>query len=53
MCFQYTILMCEIYDLWSNKFCMSSIIKSWNIKFMMEVAKVAYVRLHIYIVGLI
>jgi len=35
MCFQCTILMCEMYESWMNEFCMISIIKSWNAKFAM------------------
>jgi hypothetical protein len=36
MCFQWMILACETYKLWMNKFCMISIIKSWNAKFVMN-----------------
>jgi hypothetical protein len=32
-CFQCTILMCDMYKLWMNKFCMNSITKSWDVKF--------------------
>jgi len=35
MCFQCTISMCEMYELWMNKICMISIIKLWNVKFVM------------------
>jgi hypothetical protein len=35
MCFQYTILMRETYELWLNEFCTISITKSWNVKFTM------------------
>jgi hypothetical protein len=35
MCFQYTILAGEIYELWLNEFWMISIIKSWDAKFVM------------------
>jgi hypothetical protein len=38
MCFQYTILVRETYELCLNKFYTISITKSWNVKFMMEVA---------------
>ncbi len=34
--FQCTILMCEMYELWTNKFCMISISKSWNVKFVVN-----------------
>jgi hypothetical protein len=37
MCFQCMILMCEMYELWMNKFCTISIIKLWNVKFVMLV----------------
>jgi hypothetical protein len=37
MCFQCTILMWETYELWMNKFCTISIIKSWDVKFVMLV----------------
>ncbi len=33
MCFQCTISMCETYELWMNKFCTISIIKTWDTKF--------------------
>jgi len=36
MCFQCMILVCETYKLWMNKFCTISIIKSWNVKFVMN-----------------
>jgi hypothetical protein len=35
ICFQCMILVCEIYELWMNEFCMISITKSWNAKFVM------------------
>jgi hypothetical protein len=35
MCFQCTILMCEMYNLWMNEFCMIFITKLWDVKFMM------------------
>jgi len=35
MCFQCMILMFETYELWMNEFCTISIIKSWNVKFVM------------------
>ncbi len=35
MCFQYTILASEIYELWLNEFWTISIIKSWDAKFVM------------------
>ncbi len=37
MCFQCTILMCEMYKLWMDKFCTVCIIKSWDAKFVMLV----------------
>jgi hypothetical protein len=33
ICFQCTIFVCEMYELLMNKFCMISIIKLWNAKF--------------------
>jgi hypothetical protein len=33
MCFQSTILVCEMYKLWMNEFRMISIIKLWDAKF--------------------
>jgi hypothetical protein len=36
MCFQCMILVCEMFKLWMNKFCMISIIKSWDAKFVMN-----------------
>ncbi len=36
MCFQCTIFVCEMYELWMNEFCMISIITSWNAKFVMQ-----------------
>ncbi len=35
MCFQCTILVCEMYELWFNEFCTISITKSWDVKFAM------------------
>jgi hypothetical protein len=35
MCFQYTVSMCEMHELWMNKFCMIFITKFWNVKFVM------------------
>jgi hypothetical protein len=35
MCFQCTILICKIYELWINEFCTISISKSWDVKFVM------------------
>jgi hypothetical protein len=35
MCFQCTILVCKMYKLWMNEFCMIFITKSWNVKFVM------------------
>jgi hypothetical protein len=35
MCFQCMMLMLETYKLWMNEFCTISIIKSWNVKFVM------------------
>jgi hypothetical protein len=37
MCFQCMILMCEMYKLWLNFFCTTSITKSWDTKFVMYV----------------
>jgi hypothetical protein len=37
MCFQCMILMCKMYELWMNKFCTISIIKLWDVKFVMLV----------------
>jgi hypothetical protein len=34
--FQCMILICEMYELWMNKFCMISISKSWDVKFGMN-----------------
>ncbi len=36
MCFQ---LVHEMYELWMNKFCTISIIKSWNFKFMISMLR--------------
>lgn len=33
MCFQSTILVCEMYKLWMNEFRTISIIKLWDAKF--------------------
>jgi hypothetical protein len=35
MCFQYMISMRETYNLWMKSFCTISIIKLWNVKFVM------------------
>jgi hypothetical protein len=35
-CFQGILLMCEMYKYWMNKFCMISITKLWDAKFVME-----------------
>jgi len=35
MCFQCMILMHEMYELQMNEFCMISIIKLWDVKFVM------------------
>jgi len=35
MCFQCMILMCEMYKLWMNVFCMIFVSKLWNVKFVM------------------
>ncbi len=35
--FVMAILVCEIYELWMNKFCTIFIIKSWDVKFVMFV----------------
>jgi hypothetical protein len=35
MCFPCMISMHETYNLWMNKFCTISIIKLWNVKFVM------------------
>jgi hypothetical protein len=39
MCFQCTLLVCETYESWMNKFCMISINKLWNVKFVMPAPK--------------
>jgi hypothetical protein len=39
MCFQSTILVCEMYKLRMNKFCTISIIKLWDVKFVMQSVK--------------
>jgi hypothetical protein len=36
MCFQYTILICEMHKLWLNNFCTISITKLWDAKFMIS-----------------
>jgi hypothetical protein len=33
MCFPCMLLVCEMYELWMNKFCIISITKSWDAKF--------------------
>jgi len=33
ICFQCTIFVCEMYELLMDKFCMISIIKLWDVKF--------------------
>ncbi len=37
MCFQCTISMCETYELGLNEFCMISITKLWDAKFVMQI----------------
>jgi hypothetical protein len=36
MCFQYMILVCEIYELWLKEFCTIFIINSWDAKFVIN-----------------
>jgi hypothetical protein len=36
MCFQCMILVCEMFELWLNKIYMNSIIKLWDVKFVMS-----------------
>jgi len=40
MCFQYMISMCEMYKLWMNGVCTISIIKLWDVKFVMMCGEV-------------
>jgi hypothetical protein len=35
MCFQCMISVCEMYEIWMNKFCTISITKLWDVKFVM------------------
>jgi len=42
MCFQYMILVHETYELQMNEFCMISITKSWDAKFMMLTSSLSY-----------
>jgi hypothetical protein len=37
MCFQCIISICETYELWINKFCMISITKLWDAKFVIQI----------------
>jgi len=54
MCFQCTIIVHEMYELQMNKICMISIIKIWDVKFVMmvvtigELKNVAQVRIWTY-----
>jgi hypothetical protein len=36
LCLQCMISVCETYELWMNEFCMISITKYWNVKFVMK-----------------
>jgi len=39
ICFECTILLCGMYELWMNEFCTISLIKLWDANFVMGQGK--------------